>query len=58
MFVVRSELRFRTLAGITDSLIAAGFVIERLYRDWQRGPLRNSSRVMVLVARRAALPDG
>lgn len=55
--VVSSELRFRTLVEITDSLVEAGFVVEQVYGDWQRGPLRNSSRVMVFVARRAALPD-
>lgn len=54
--VVRSELRFRTLAELTDSLVGAGFVVEQVYGDWQRGPLHTTSRVMVFVARRSA-PD-
>ncbi|MCE7980259.1 MAG: class I SAM-dependent methyltransferase [Caldilinea sp. CFX5] len=56
--VVRSELRFRTLAELSDSLVEAGFVVKQVYGDWQHGPLRDTSRVMVFVARRAALPAG
>lgn len=58
VLVVRSELRFRTLAELTAALGNAGFTIEQVYGDWQCGSLRNSSRVMVFVARRSALPDG
>ncbi len=50
--VVNSELRFRTLVELTDSLSHAGFTIEHVYGDWQRGPMTSTSRVMVIVARR------
>jgi SAM-dependent methyltransferase len=50
--VADSELRFRTLAELTDSLIDAGFAVEHVYGNWQRGPLISTSRVMVFVARR------
>ncbi|HEY0738824.1 MAG TPA: class I SAM-dependent methyltransferase [Herpetosiphonaceae bacterium] len=51
VLVVPSTLRFRTLAELNDSLLAAGFTVEQVYGDWQRGPLTSSSRVMVFVAR-------
>jgi SAM-dependent methyltransferase len=50
--VVSSELRFRSQAELTDSLINAGFTVEHVYGDWQRGPVASSSRVLVVVARR------
>ncbi|MFN8444404.1 MAG: class I SAM-dependent methyltransferase [Caldilineaceae bacterium] len=50
--IVSSELRFRNQSELTDSLMQAGFVVEQIYGDWQRGPLVRSSRVMVFVARR------
>ncbi len=50
--VANSELRFRSRAELADSLTAAGFVVEQVYGDWQRGPLVGTSRVMVFVARR------
>jgi len=50
--VASSELRFRSRAELTDSLTSAGFAVERVYGDWQRGPLVGTSRVMVFVARR------
>ena len=50
--VVRSELRFRSRAELTDSLTSAGFAVEQVYGDWLRGPLVGTSRVMVFVARR------
>jgi hypothetical protein len=37
---------------LTDSLTNAGFTVEQVYGDWQRGPLTGSSRVMVFIARR------
>jgi hypothetical protein len=37
--VASSELRFRSRTELTDSLVRAGFTIERLCSDWQRGPL-------------------
>ena len=50
--VVNSELRFRTLAELTDSLSDAGFTVEHVYGDWDGGPMTSTSRVMVIIARR------
>lgn len=50
--VVSSDLRFRSQAELTESLRAAGFTIEHVYGDWDRGPVTSASRVMVFVARR------
>lgn len=53
VLVVPSELRFRSLAELTDSLNDAGFAVERADGDWDGGPIVPTSRVMVVVARRA-----
>jgi len=50
--VASSELRFRSLAELTASLIDAGFTVEHVYGDWARGPVLRSSRSMVFIARR------
>lgn len=50
--VVSSELRFRSQVEITDSLINTGFTVERVYGDWDYGPLTSASHVMVFVASR------
>jgi SAM-dependent methyltransferase len=50
--VASSELRFRSMRELADSLIDAGFTVEHLYGDWHRGPLLSSSRVIVAIARR------
>jgi len=50
--VASSELRFRSLAELTDSLNNAGFTVEQVCGDWNRGPVSSTSRVMVFVARR------
>lgn len=50
--VASSELRFRSLAELIDSLINAGFSVEHVYGNWDRGPLTSSSRVMVFIAHR------
>jgi SAM-dependent methyltransferase len=52
VLVAESELRFRSQAELTASLTAAGFTVERVYGDWQRGPVTGASRVMVFIARR------
>jgi SAM-dependent methyltransferase len=52
VIVASSELRFRSLAELTDSLIDAGFTVEQVYGDWNHGPVSSTSRVMVFVARR------
>ena len=50
--VARSELRFRSLEEITDTLTDTGFTVEHVYGDWHKGVLRSTSRVMIFVARR------
>ncbi len=50
--VARSELRFRSLEEITDTLTNTGFTIEHVYGDWQKGALLSTSRVMIFIARR------
>ena len=50
--VASSELRFRSLAEMTGSLIDTGFDVEHVYGDWNRGPFVDTSRFMVFVARR------
>ena len=52
VIVANSELRFRTLAELTESLTQAGFIIEHVYGDWEHGPFVNTSRIMVFVAQR------
>jgi SAM-dependent methyltransferase len=52
--VVNSELRFRSLEEITNSLQEIGFRVEQVYGGWQRQPLTTSSQAMVFVARRDA----
>jgi SAM-dependent methyltransferase len=54
--VASSELRFRSQAELTNSLTGAGFSVEHVYGDWQRGPMVATSRVMVFVARRSPEP--
>jgi len=50
--VAKSELRFRSLEELTDTLADAGFTVEHVYGDWKKGPLLSTSRVMIFVARR------
>ena len=50
--VSRSELRFRGREELTATLAAAGFTVEHVYGDWEKGPLLSTSRVMIFVARR------
>ncbi len=51
--VVHSELRFRSRDELTESLQAAGFIVDHVYGDWHKGPLRGDSGEMVFVARRS-----
>ncbi|MEX2536412.1 MAG: class I SAM-dependent methyltransferase [Trueperaceae bacterium] len=51
--VVESELRFRSQAELTDSLLKAGFTIEHVYGDWNCGPVTQASRAMIFVANRS-----
>ena len=50
--VASSELRFRSLPELSDSLITTGFTVEHVYGDWNRGPVVSASRVMVFIVRR------
>lgn len=50
--VIPSTLRFRDTGELHASLAAAGFATEHVYGDWQRGPVTDQSRVLVIVARR------
>ncbi len=50
--VASSELRFRSPAELTDSLINSGFTVEHVYGDWDRRPLDSTNRVMVFIAHR------
>ncbi len=44
------DLFFRELSELGDQLDVAGFDLTSVYGDWQRGPVTDSSEVMVLVA--------
>ncbi len=48
--VASSELRFRSLAEVADSLAASGFTVEHVYGDWSCGPVVSTSRLMVFIA--------
>lgn len=50
--VATSELRFRTPDELSASLADAGFTIEHVCGDWDRGPLTSASRLIVIVAHR------
>jgi SAM-dependent methyltransferase len=50
--VDRGELRFLDVAALTRFLTGAGFTVEHLYGDWERGPVTDASREIIVVARR------
>jgi SAM-dependent methyltransferase len=52
MVVFRSILRFRSQEELTESLSRAGFTVEHVYGDWEHGPVSDTSREMVFIARR------
>jgi SAM-dependent methyltransferase len=52
VLIVDSELRFRSHAEISAALHNAGFTIEQVYGDWERGPFTSAGRIMVFIARR------
>jgi SAM-dependent methyltransferase len=47
-----SRLRFRTEAELTQSLVDAGFAVERVYGDWDRRPAGATTRELIIVAAR------
>ena len=51
VLVVESDLRFRSLDDMTQSLIETGFSVESVFGDWHRAPFVETSSLMVLVAR-------
>ncbi|MEP7022711.1 MAG: class I SAM-dependent methyltransferase [Actinomycetota bacterium] len=48
----RASLRFLDVAGLGSFLASAGFEIDGQYGDWQRGPVTDTSREIITVARR------
>jgi SAM-dependent methyltransferase len=52
VIVVRSELRFRSQHELIESLSRNGFTVEHVYGDWHHGPVTDTSRVLVFIARR------
>jgi SAM-dependent methyltransferase len=48
--VADGELRFRTAEALRRSLDEAGFVVTQAYGDWDRRPLDERSREIILVA--------
>jgi SAM-dependent methyltransferase len=50
--VDRGTLRFLDLPTLATFLSAAGFVIEAQYGDWRRGPVTDTSREIITIARR------
>lgn len=47
-----TSLRFLTVPDLAEVLTGAGFAIEAQYGDWYRGPLTDTSREIVTIARR------
>lgn len=43
-------LHFRTREDVERELSEAGFIVDAVYGDWDRGPCLESSQVMVFVA--------
>ena len=52
--VSSGELRFRSEAEVTASLLEAGFAVERVYGDWDRRPVGPTTPELIVVARRSA----
>ncbi len=50
--VSEGRLRFRSHAELTQSLADAGFVVERIYGDWDHRPAGPRTRELIVVARR------
>jgi SAM-dependent methyltransferase len=47
-----ARLRFRTQAELTQSLVTAGFAVDRIYGDWDARPADTSTRELIVVAAR------
>ena len=48
--VSSARLRFRSQLELTESLAAAGFTVERVYGDWDRGPVTSTAPELIVVA--------
>jgi SAM-dependent methyltransferase len=48
--IVESELRFRSVTELIESLADSGFAIEKLYGDWQCGRVTDTSPELICVA--------
>ncbi|MGV9770723.1 class I SAM-dependent methyltransferase [Streptosporangium sp. NPDC003464] len=53
LWVDRGNLRFLDVPELRGFLDEAGFVVEEQFGDWTRGPVTDSSRVIIMIARRA-----
>lgn len=51
--VERARLRFLDVTALAAFLAGAGLTVEEQYGDWRRGPLTETSREIITVARRA-----
>ena len=45
-----ARLRFRSVEELTGSLADAGFLVERIYGDWDRRPAGPRTRELIVVA--------
>jgi SAM-dependent methyltransferase len=52
LVVSQAQLRFRSQAQLTRTLVEAGFTVEHVYGDWGRQPLGPHSPELIFVARR------
>ena len=52
-----STLRFRSEERLRESLSRAGFTVESVYGGWLRAPVGSGDGELVVVARRAELPN-
>ncbi len=50
--VDRAKIRFADVPALERFLTEAGFTIEHLYGDWVRSPITESSREIIVIARR------
>ena len=50
--VDRASLRFLDVPALAGFLTEAGFTIEDQYGDWHRGPITETSREIITIARR------
>ena len=54
--VSTARLRFRSVEELTGSLADAGFLVERIYGDWDRRPAGPRTRELIVVAASGLIP--